>query len=351
MGTQRVLKAERAGYFSRRKGRGARSFLALFALGMVSLLFTACGGNGGADDSSSEGNGDSQGLACAADGCSVGISVPEAQNPFYVAFADVMKEQLEADGHSVRMVSADSDVPEQIDGIDDLLAAGVDLLLVSPIDEKGPVPAFRAAEREDIPVITYLRTLDPESQADLVKGFIGFYLEDSGKLKGEWLVENLKPGPIAMLLGPAGASFSVEQESGFKTAIEGGGFDVVFEQNSDQTRGAGVQLAEDALTANPDLVAIYASNDDIALGAAQAVSRAGKKGDVAVMGLNGSPPAIEAIEDGSMAMSVALDPVGGGKKVVEFAQKFIETGEIPESTPINQVVVDKKNVSGFGSDG
>ena len=85
-----------------------------------------------------------------------------------------------------------------------------------------------------------------------------------------------------------------------------------------------------ALVANPDLVAIYASNDDLALGAAQAVKTAGLTGKVAVIGLNGTPPALAAVHKGEMAATVLLDPVGWGKMAAETVADFLQKGKEPE---------------------
>ena len=118
------------------------------------------------------------------------------------------------------------------------------------------------------------RTLDKRF-GSVWKTFVGIHFDEVGKAKGEWVVRNTKPGKVAMLLGPAGALVMVEQEKSFRAAIEPAGYKVAFAQNSTQTRENGLKLTEDALVANPDLVAIYASNDDLALGATQAVKAAG----------------------------------------------------------------------------
>lgn len=115
----------------------------------------------------------------------------------------------------------------------------------------------------------------------------------------------------------------VEQEKFFRQTIEPAGYKVVFAQNSTQTRENGLKLAEDALVANPDLVAIYASNDDLALGASQAVKTAGKSTQVKVIGLNGSPPALAAVHKGDMAATVLLDPVGWGKTAANTVADFL----------------------------
>ena len=258
----------------------------------------------------------------------VGISLPEAQNPFYVALGRSAVAQFKERGIDATLLSANADVNEQINNINDLVASKVDAILLSPLDTEGPASAVINASKAGIPVFMVARTLDKRF-GNIWKTFVGIHFDAIGKAKGDWLVKNSKPGKVAMLLGPAGALVMVEQEKFFRSAIEPAGYKVVFAQNSTQTRENGLKLAEDALVANPDLVAIYASNDDLALGASQAVKSAGKSAQVAVIGLNGSPPALAAVHKGEMAATVLLDPVGWGRTAANTVADFLQNKKEP----------------------
>ncbi len=258
----------------------------------------------------------------------VGVSLPEAQNPFYVAMGRSIVESFKAKGIEAILLSANADVNEQVSNINDLVAAKVDAILVSPLDQEGPAPAIERANKAGIPIFMIARRLH-DRYKPLWKAFIGIDLVQCGRMKGEWLVENTKPGKVAMLLGPAGALVTLEQERGFREVVEKAKFNVVWAQNSTQTRENGLKLAEDALVSNRDIVAIYAGNDDLALGAAQAVKAAGLQGKVAVLGLNGSPPALAAIHNGDMAMSVALNPVEWGRLGANAVADFLQNKKLP----------------------
>lgn len=265
----------------------------------------------------------------AAENKTIGVSLPEAQNPFYVAMGKAIEARLADRGYKAIVLSADANVNEQISNLNDLIAAAVALIIMSPLNLEGPAPAVKAAKDAGIPVVMIARKLD-DKYKDLWEAFVGFNIEKVGRLKGQWVVDNLKPGPVAMLLGPEGALFAIEQERGFREIVEPAGFKVAFTRNSVQTRENGVKLAEDALIAVPGLKAIYASNDDLALGAAQAVKAAGMGGKVAVLGTNGIPPAIAAIHRGDMAMTVQLDPVRWGQLGADIGVDFVE-GRKPDS--------------------
>ncbi|MBN9049436.1 MAG: ABC transporter substrate-binding protein [Rhizobiales bacterium] len=259
----------------------------------------------------------------------VGISLPEAQNPFYVLLGKSAVETFKQRGIEATLLSANADVNEQINNINDLAAKKVDAILMSPLDTEGPASAVKRAHDAGIPIFMVARTLDKRF-GNIWKTFVGIHFDEIGKSKGEWVVKNTKPGKVAMLLGPAGALVMVEQDKAFRSVIEPAGYKVTFAQNSTQTRENGLKLSEDALIANPDLVAIYASNDDLALGAAQAVKAAGKTGQVAVIGLNGSPPALAAVHKGEMAATVLLDPIGWGRTAALTVADYLQNKKEPE---------------------
>ena len=110
------------------------------------------------------------------------------------------------------------------------------------------------------------------------------------------------------------------------------------------TRERGLKIAEDALVANPDLKAIYAANDDVALGAMQAVKAAGRDGKTIVTGMNGVPPALKAVKEGGMAMTVELNPVLWGRLGVDVLSQYLRGDKLEPQVFIKHVLVDKTNV-------
>jgi ribose transport system substrate-binding protein len=274
----------------------------------------------------------------------VGVSLPEAQNPFYVALGQSIAKAFRDEGLEVTLLSANADVNEQVSNINDLVASKVDAILMSPLDTEGPAPAVQRAQASGIPIFMVARTLD-EKYSKLWKTYIGLNYVEVGAMKGKWLADTLKPGKIAMLLGPAGALFAVDQAKGFRQTIEKAGFQVVWAQNSTQTRENGLKLAEDALVAHRDLAAIYASNDDLALGASQAVRAAGLRGKVATIGTNGAPPALAAIHNGDMSATILLDPIQWGQMSAKIVIDYLVKKQEPKSqfSPLVVELVTEKN--------
>jgi|GEM_PF-566667 len=274
----------------------------------------------------------------------VGVSLPEAQNPFYIALGKSITDTFRGQGIEATLLSANADVNQQVSNINDLVAAQVDAILMSPLDTEGPAPAVQRAHAAGIPIFFVARTLD-DKYSHLWKTYVGFNYADLGAMKGKWVVDNLKPGNVAMLLGPAGALFAVDQAKGFRQVVEKAGFQVVWTQNSMQTREMGLKLSEDALVAHRDLVAIYASNDDLALGGSQAVRAAGLHGKVATLGTNGTPPALAAIHNGDMSATILLDPIQWGRLSAQIVIDYLVNKKEPKSlfTPLVAELVTEKN--------
>jgi ABC-type sugar transport system substrate-binding protein len=109
-------------------------------------------------------------------------------------------------------------------------------------------------------------------------------------------------------------------------------------------RERGVKQAEDVLVAHPDLAAIYAANDDVALGAMQAVNAANRKGKMLVTGMNGVPPALRAVKEENLAMTVELNPVEWGRLGVDVLAAFLKGNKVEPRVFIKHVIIDSSNI-------
>jgi ribose transport system substrate-binding protein len=119
---------------------------------------------------------------------------------------------------------------------------------------------------------------------------------------------------------------------------------IAFRTDGPLTRERGVKNAEDALVAHPDLKAIYTANDDVALGAMQAVLAANRAGKTLVTGMNGVPPALRAVKDGNLAMTVELNPVQWGQLGVDVLATYLKGEKVEPRVFIKHVIIDKTNI-------
>jgi ribose transport system substrate-binding protein len=167
-----------------------------------------------------------------------------------------------------------------------------------------------------------------------------------GRDIAEWTAKSIGgSGEVAMLLGPSGApTFRNLAEGYTEVMAKHPGIKIVFKADGPLTRERGVKNTEDALVAHPDLKAIYTANDDVALGALQAVLAANRIGKTLVTGMNGVPPALRAIKDGNLAMTVELNPVEWGRLGVDVLATYLKGEKVEPRVFIKHVIVDKANV-------
>lgn len=240
----------------------------------------------------------------------IGVSLASDSNPFYIAMRKGIEARAKELGWSTRFVSANDSVAAQISGVEDLVAQGVDGILISPIDTVASRPAYAAAAAAHIPVMSIARSADGSAQ----NAAIAMNEVQIGRDIGHWLVGATGgKGEIAMITGPAGSETFRNLAEGFTAEIATApGLKIVFRKDTTLAREEGLKITQDVLVAHPDVKAIYAGNDELALGALQAIAAAGKTGSVIVTGMNGIPPAVAAVKKGDLGLTVDLNPVKWG---------------------------------------
>mgnify|MGYP001239578544 FL=1 len=219
-------------------------------------------------------------------------------------------------------------IEDQVAQIEDMVTQGVDLIIASPGDLNALKPAFQAAADAGIPVLS---TGDSVKDESLEIGFIGAIWKDEGVKQTEWTVKKLGgPGTLARIGGPGGSEYVEGRLEGFNEVLaEHPEIEVVFNQSADSyTQEEGLRLAQDALTANPDLDTIWADSDALALGAAQAVTEAGiDHATIWISGSDGEPAAFDQIRDGNgIDATIALHGLQWGNLTAEVAHEFLTTG-------------------------
>src|SRR5215467_7993455 len=237
----------------------------------------------------------------------IGVSLPQDDNPFYIAMLKGIRARAQELGWQVASVSSNEDKLRQINGVQDLIAKGVKGVLISPIDAVGVNAAYDAAAQAKIPIISIARGSASPNQTL----HVAMDEKQIGRDIASWTAQRIGgKGKVAMISGPPGApTFRNLSEGYLEIMARYPGISVVARSEGALTRERGVKVAEDALVAHPDLAAIYAANDDVALGAAQAVAASGRVGKTIVTGMNGVPPALKAVKDGNVGMTVELNPV------------------------------------------
>ena len=258
----------------------------------------------------------------------IGLSVSTLNNPFFVSMKDGVEAEAKEKGMDIVVVDAQNDAAKQISDVEDLIQQGVDVLLINPTDSAAISTAVQSANSLGIPVVTLDRSAEKGDVATLVSSDN----EKGGEMAGEFLVEQLGEGAkIAELEGVPGASATRERGQGFHN-IADEKLEVVAKQTANFDRTEGLNTMENLLQGNPDIEAVFAHNDEMALGALQAIQSSGK--DILVVGFDGNEDAINSIQDGKLSATVAQQPEEIGSLAVQAGVDVLKGNEVDETIPV-----------------
>lgn len=272
----------------------------------------------------------------------IGVSLAQDDNPFYIAMLRGIHDRAQEIGWDVVTVSANEDKAKQINGVQDLIARGVKGILISPIDAVGVNAAYDAAKAANVPIISVARGSTSPNQTL----HVAMDEKQIGRDIAEWTAKAIgDEGKVAMLTGPSGVPTFRNLADGYTEVMaKFPKIQIAFRSDGPLTRERGLKQAEDVIVANPDLKAIYAANDDVALGAMQAVIAAGRTDKTIVTGMNGVPPALRGIKDGTLAMTVELNPVQWGRLGVDTLAAYLKGEKFEPRVFIRHNIIDKTNI-------
>ncbi|WP_419182624.1 MULTISPECIES: ribose ABC transporter substrate-binding protein RbsB [Priestia] len=255
----------------------------------------------------------------------IGLSVSTLNNPFFVSLKNGVVKEAKKQGMDVVIVDAQNDSAKQVNDVEDLLQQGVDVLLINPTDSAAISTAVQSANNIGIPVVTLDRSADKGKvetlvASDNVKG---------GEMAADYIVEKLGEGAkVAELEGTPGASATRERGKGFHNVADQK-LDVAAKQSADFDRTKGLNVMENLLQGNSDIKAVFAHNDEMALGAIQAINSSGR--DVLVVGFDGNEDAVNAVKEGKLAATVAQQPELIGELAVKAASDVLKGKKVEKN--------------------
>lgn len=266
----------------------------------------------------------------------VGVSISTLNNPFFVSLKDGIEKEAKEKGMKVTVVDAQDDTAKQISGIEDLILQKVDVLLVNPTDSAAISSAVKDANDAGIPVIT----IDRSSDEGDIETFIASDNVAGGEMAAEYLVKEFgKKAKVVELEGVSGASATRERGKGFHN-IADKQLEVLTSQTAEFDRTKGLNVMENILQGNKDIQAVFAHNDEMALGAIEAIKAAGK--DIIVVGFDGNDDALKAVESGELKATIAQQPALIGEEAVNAAEKILKGDKVDDTISVPLKLVTKE---------
>ncbi|WP_035485528.1 substrate-binding domain-containing protein [Geminicoccus roseus] len=287
------------------------------------------------------------GVTARAQDATILASVPSLSFPFFVHMLKEIKD--EAGKLGVQTIDSDgqNSAPKQTADVEAAIVQGVQGIVISPSDVNAMAPALSTAVENSVPVVTVDRRVDgvegilAHVGADNVKG---------GEAQGQWLLDNYPDGAkIINLQGQPGASPAIDRNKGLHNVIDQhqDKYEVVAEQTANFARDQGLSVTESLLagmSTPPDV--IIAANDDMALGALEAVRARGMDDQIRIVGFDALPEALASIRDGGLAGTVEQFPGGQSRKAVQILVDYIQNGTEPEESLVllTPIVLTKDNL-------
>lgn len=273
-----------------------------------------------------------------------GFIIKTLSNPFFVDMKKGAEEEAEKLGVKVEFgsIPTEQDVLKQLELVETMVEKGYDVLIVVPVDATNLIPGLVKATKKGILIINVDNPIDKDKAEEAGVKIETLIVSDrykSGVLDGEFMAKALNgKGKVLIVRGRAGVLVEQLTYQGFMDVISKyPGIQIVSEQPGDWDRLKAMNIAQNVLEAHPDIAGIFCSNDNMALGTAQAVINAGRKGQVVIVGVDTPDEAKEAIKNGIMSASASQFPAIMGALGVDAAVKAYFGGKLE---PITYAPVD-----------
>ena len=245
----------------------------------------------------------------------VGFAQVGAESSWRTAETKSIQDEAEKRGVKLKFSDAQGKQENQIKAVRGFIAQGVDAIILAPVVETGWEPVLREAKTAKIPVVLVDRGVKVEDES-LYATLIASDFVAEGRMAAEWLVKKTAgKAQIIELQGTPGAAPAIDRKRGFEEGIKASPeMKIIASQSGDFTRTGGKQVTEALLKVHAGVTVVYAHNDDMAIGAIQALEEAGKKpgADVIVLSIDGVKGAFEAMAAGKLNCTVECSPLLGG---------------------------------------
>jgi len=279
------------------------------------------------------------GSAAMAEDCKVGLTMPSLNAPYFAAQVAAVEKAAKDNGCEITTADSQNDFSKQINDVEDMVAKGIDILIINPRDQEALVPVVDSATAAGVKVVVMDSTLNPKAN---VVTQVRSSSEENGRLVGDWIAKKMKGTQIKMLLisGNQGNPGGLERRMGVVQGIVEGqlvnegavNLQILGQGWGDWATDGGLKAAEDLFQAHPDANLVVGENDSMVLGAVQAAKAAGLENILFAAAADGQREALEMVKDGSYGATGLNDPDIVGKTAFDIGYKAFK-GEVAADFP------------------
>ncbi|QEZ91215.1 MULTISPECIES: ribose ABC transporter substrate-binding protein RbsB [Proteus] len=269
---------------------------------------------------------------------SIALVISTLNNPFFVTMKDSAQKEANRLGYDLVVLDSMDNPAKELANVQDLTVKGTRLMLINPTDSDAVGNAVILANKAKIPVIT----LDRVANKGEVVSHVASDNRLGGKMAGDYIAEKVaNDAKVIQLEGITGTSASRERGEGFKQAVDAHKLNILASQPADFDRTKGLNVMQNLLTAYPAVQAVFAQNDEMALGALRALQTAGRT-DVLVIGFDGTDDGIKAVNRGMLGATIAQRPDQIGIIGIQTADKILKGEKVDATIPVELELVIKK---------
>ncbi|MDX7999787.1 ribose ABC transporter substrate-binding protein RbsB [Xenorhabdus sp. Reich] len=268
----------------------------------------------------------------------IALVISTLNNPFFVTMKDSAQKEADKLGYNLIVLDSQDNPAKELANVQDLTARGIKLMLINPTDSDAVGNAIIMANKANISVIA----LDHSANKGNVISYIASDSRLGAKMAANFIAEKLGNGvKVIQLEGIPGVSGARERGEGFGQAAQKHKFNMLASQPADYDRTKGMNVMQNLLTAHPSVQAVFAQNDEMALGALRALQTAGKE-DVLVVGFDGTDDALKAVQNGKLGATIAQRPDQIGIIGVQTADKVLKGEKVDATIPVELELIVKK---------
>ncbi|MCI5629224.1 MAG: ribose ABC transporter substrate-binding protein RbsB [Clostridiales bacterium] len=267
----------------------------------------------------------------------IGLIVSTLNNPFFVDLKTGIENQAKKLGYDVVVLDSQNDPAKEVSNMEDISVKDVDVVLLNPVDSDSAIASVMVANNLDLPVIT----VDRAANGGEVVSHVASDNAEGGKMAAQYLINQLGDNAnIVELEGIAGSSATRDRGAGFDNEIENSNLNIITKQSADFDRTKGLSVMENIIQSKGDIDAVFAQNDEMALGALKALQDANMD-NVLVVGFDATDDAVASVNKGEMSATIAQQPILIGETAVNLTHRFLSGETVEAFAPVELKLISK----------